>query len=198
MKRLSYIQKRKQFFILKDEPASMCVSYQEGSISLRKDEPASVCESDQGGLFFRAEGFVPSPATNRPADRAAVRRQIDKTGNTDFEFESIEIDLDDGLFVPVRDLNELRRNALDGIREMILQPYRREPADLTAAGTLKANCRESGAIEDSGEYGTIEDSGESGVIEDSRESGSIAGSRNGENTGYAVKGGCVIYNSRSR
>ena len=174
---------RAKVSIRKDEPASMCVSYQEGSISLRKDEPASVCESDQGGLFFRAEGFVPSPATNRPADRAAVRRQIDKTGNTDFEFESIEIDLDDGLFVPVRDLNELRRNALDGIREMILQPYRREPADLTAAGTLKANCRESGAIEDSGEYGTIEDSGESGVIEDSRESGSIAGSRNGENTG---------------
>ena len=77
-------------------------------------------------LTLTVQGFVPTPARSRPADRETVLKQIGKTGNTDFEFESIEIDLEDGLFVQVRDLNELRRNALDAMRRELLSPYRRQ------------------------------------------------------------------------
>ena len=94
-------------------------------VSIRSGRPASMCVSDRNGRSFRSSGFIPSPALNRPADRDQVLRQIGKTGNTEFSFSSIDIDLEDGLFVPVRELNELRRSALDGIRDAILDPYRR-------------------------------------------------------------------------
>ena len=84
------------------------------------------------GLDFSAEGFVPAPAMNRPADRDVVLKQVGKTGNTDFVYDSIDVDLEEGLFIQVRDLNELRRKALDGIRDEILKPYRRKMNPVTA------------------------------------------------------------------
>ena len=95
-------------------------------LSIHAGKPASMLVSDHSGNRFLAEGFLPSPALNRPSDSSSVLKQIRKTGNSGFEYESVEIDLEDGLFLPVRDLNELRRAALDGIREEILSPYRRE------------------------------------------------------------------------
>ncbi len=89
---------------------------------------------DRFGHSAAARGDVPSPAQSRPADPDSVKKQIDKTGNTDFAFESIDIDLDEGLFVPVKSLNELRRQALDLIREEILKPYRREDHLLATQG----------------------------------------------------------------
>ena len=94
-------------------------------VRVRRDERIVLRVTDRKGHSFCAEGSVPSPAVNRPADRDAVLKQIGKTGNTDFEFESVGIELDDGLFVQVRDLNTLRRDALDGIRGEILRPFRR-------------------------------------------------------------------------
>ncbi len=95
-------------------------------VSIHAGAPASMQVSDLDGNSFRAEGFVPSRATNRPSDREAVLKQVSKTGNSEFEFESIDLDLEEGLFLPVRDLNELRRAALEGIRQEILTPYRRK------------------------------------------------------------------------
>ena len=100
----------------------------DAKVSVRSGRNACVSVSDRRGHSFSAEGAVPSHAQNRPADKDTVRKQMDKTGNTAFSFESIDIDLDDGLFVQVRDLNELRRNALDGIRGKILESYRRPSA----------------------------------------------------------------------
>ena len=78
-----------------------------------------------GGPHCSVQGFLPSPALSRPTDRETVLKQIGKTGGTDFVFESIDVDLDDGLFVQIRDLNELRRSALEAMRGEILRPYRR-------------------------------------------------------------------------
>ena len=95
-------------------------------VSIRAGEPAVMQVSDENGHSLSVTGFLPSEAMTRPADREMVLKQIGKTGNTDFSFESITVDLDDGLFVQIRDLNELRRSALEGIRSRILNSYRRK------------------------------------------------------------------------
>lgn len=98
-------------------------------VRIHEGERASLTLTDPRGHSFKAEGFTAASALSRPADEASVMKQICKTGNTDFVFDPVRIDLQDGLFVQVRDLNELRRRAIEGIREEILSPYRRRKKD---------------------------------------------------------------------
>lgn len=55
-------------------------------------------------------------ANSRPIDEERIKTQISKTNNTIFNFEHIEVDLEDNLFIPsISILNELRRNCLEEI-----------------------------------------------------------------------------------
>ncbi len=122
-------------------------------VRIREGEPATMTLTDHAGNSYTAEGFAASWAMSRPADQASVLKQINKTGNTDFEFESIEIDLQEGLFVQVRDLNDLRRRAIEGIREVILRPYKR-PAD--KAGVQDANGDNAGVQHANGDNAGVQ------------------------------------------
>lgn len=64
-------------------------------------------------------------AQNRPLSKEAVRKQICKTGNSFFLFEELYIEMDDTVFMPVKQLNELRREALTKLKEAIVHPYNR-------------------------------------------------------------------------
>lgn len=65
--------------------------------------------------------FLPQKSKNLPITKEAVISQISKTGNTPFEFENIEINLDENLFVPIKVLNELRRASLQNLEEKIFE-----------------------------------------------------------------------------
>lgn len=71
-------------------------------------------------------GGETEPANARAATCEDIKKQIKKTGNTLFSFESLKIDLDEGLFIPVKLLNELRREALDKLALEILKRYQRD------------------------------------------------------------------------
>ena len=59
---------------------------------------------------------IPIEANSRPVDNDRIIAQLSKTGDTIFEFENFNIDLDDNTFIPsVSSLNELRRNCLDEV-----------------------------------------------------------------------------------
>ncbi len=64
-------------------------------------------------------------AMNQPMDAARIEKQMRKTGNTEFEFEHLAIELEGNLFVPMQQLNELRRAALEKLEKAILEDYRR-------------------------------------------------------------------------
>jgi len=89
---------------------------------------------DHAGMTDRDEccvtvcGAIPSEAQSRPMDQDSVRKQLTRTGDSPFTFESLEIDLHDGLFVPLKELNVLRRSALEMLEEKILSGYRRKPS----------------------------------------------------------------------
>lgn len=64
-------------------------------------------------------------AQNNPTPCESIEKQMKKTGNTPFVFESLHVELEDGLFVSVRQLNELRRNGIEQLKETILDAARR-------------------------------------------------------------------------
>ena len=73
-------------------------------------------------------------AQNQPLTRERVGIQMEKLGNTPYEWESLEIQMDDSVFVPMKLLNQLRRQALAAMEEEILQKYRRqEPVSASLA-----------------------------------------------------------------
>ncbi len=65
-------------------------------------------------------------ALNQPMNAERVEKQMRKTGNTLFEFDELEIELDGNLFMPMQVLNELRRAAIEALEKRILSAYRRE------------------------------------------------------------------------
>ena len=76
-------------------------------------------------------------ASNRPTSEKELREKLHATGDTEFAFESLTLTADSDVFVPLRELKELRRNALIRMREEFLKEYRRDPA----AETMKSSKR---------------------------------------------------------
>lgn len=64
-------------------------------------------------------------ALNRPIDKENVIKQLNKTGESLLKFQKINIEMDDNIFTPVKQLNELRRNAVTKFEEEFLAGYRK-------------------------------------------------------------------------
>lgn len=60
-------------------------------------------------------GDMPSDAINAPLTRDTVVRNISKLGATPYKLARLELDLDEGLMLPISSLNALRRAAIDAI-----------------------------------------------------------------------------------
>lgn len=79
-----------------------------------------------GDIIVHVTGDVAQEAISQPMDVARIEKQMRKTGNTPFEFESLDIELQDNLFMPMQSLNELRRKALEELERRIVNVCRRE------------------------------------------------------------------------
>jgi len=93
--------------------------------------------------YVSVSGDFPKVALNKPMNKENIYKQLNKTGNTDFVFESLDIDSSEGIFVSVSELNELRRNAFIKLREEILKPFKREIEDFKPVLESKKNFKES-------------------------------------------------------
>ena len=107
-----------------------------GKITVKENTPLSLkVWSDEGfykNLEFNAETeFIPMIAQNKPITKEKVLEQISKTGNTEFEFTNFDIDLDDNLFLPMSALNDLRRIALEGLEQLVLNTYKRNNSNIS-------------------------------------------------------------------
>lgn len=78
-----------------------------------------------GNILVEVNGEVPQEALNQPMDVARIEKQMRKSGNTEFEFETFEVELTGRLFMPMQSLNELRRLGIEALEEKILSAYRR-------------------------------------------------------------------------
>ena len=64
-------------------------------------------------------------ALKQPMTREKLLAPIEKTGETPYYFEDIEVTMDDSVFVPVAWLNEIRRDAIQLLQEKVTGHYRR-------------------------------------------------------------------------
>ena len=76
-------------------------------------EKISLAASSGGKNVFISSGNEPQHALNKPTETDSVRAQLLKCGGTGFYAGDIEIELDDGAFIPVSEINSLRRAAIE-------------------------------------------------------------------------------------
>lgn len=100
------------------KPMQLEVALSRNDTEAESHSEKKVCES----------GEIPGTAQNRPLSEDELRKRLSKTGDTPFCVQHLEIDLEDGLFVPVGQINELRRNALEQLQQAMLCSWRRNEA----------------------------------------------------------------------
>lgn len=61
------------------------------------------------------------PAMNQPISLRRVLEQVSKMGNSVYELENLEVDMGEGLFIPILELNELRRQAVEELNQKRLK-----------------------------------------------------------------------------
>lgn len=88
--------------------------------SVAVDFTIQICESKPISLTLRdgensvtVQGNIPQKAEKRPIDEESVQKSISKLGDTPYYANKVEIELQEGLFVSVGELNDLRRAACD-------------------------------------------------------------------------------------
>ncbi|MBU5481936.1 U32 family peptidase [Blautia sp. MSJ-19] len=95
-----------------------------GFLFLYPQSPAFLEVSCRGIQVTVSAGEVQF-AKEQPMAEERVRKQMEKLGNTEFEWKELNIQMGDHIFIPVRTLNELRRNALMQLEDALCTPTKR-------------------------------------------------------------------------
>lgn len=95
-----------------------------GNLILFPGSPV-ILEISCRGVSATASGGEVQYARSQPMEEERIRRQMEKIGNTEFEWARLDIRMGEQIFVPVKVLNEIRREALAQLEEVLTMPFRR-------------------------------------------------------------------------
>ena len=153
--------------IKKDENISLEVSTVNSQIlnleheeNTHTNEPEKVIPCNDTSIYndIRVKltsDVIPVEAISSPITEDRIISQISKTKNTPFEFLTIDVVLDDGLYVPsIASLNELRRKALDEITNKVIDRFVKK-SDLSDEKVKKIIEKELNCVTDSNDSSDI-------------------------------------------
>ena len=88
-----------------------------GKLSIAGGKPSVLELWDDDRNHVLVTGECATEAVSRPLNKAAVETQMAKMGDSAYKLSSLEIELQDGVFLPLGALNGLRRQAVSELRE---------------------------------------------------------------------------------
>ena len=83
--------------------------------------------------------IIPEVAKNAPITKDKIIEQFYKTKNTIFKFNSLNIDLDNNLFLTISSVNELRRLVLSGLEKKLEESIKRKSRGAEVFDEVKAS-----------------------------------------------------------
>ena len=95
-----------------------------GNLILFSESPAILEVSFGKNQVTLTDGLV-QKAQKQPVTRERILEQMNKLGNTPFCFEEFHLEMDENIFIPMKVLSRMRREALEQLQEQILSSYRR-------------------------------------------------------------------------
>ncbi len=112
------------------------------SARIRRGTPVSLTLSLSDGRSATVTGEIPEEARSAPLDRDSARRSLCRFGNTAYAVERAEIDLDQGLMMPVSAMNALRRSAAEALDALRTKGNGRSADDFAPMETGEAQIRQ--------------------------------------------------------
>ena len=80
---------------------------------LKLGKSLRVSLTDDKGNIVDAFGEIKAEvALNRPLEKERLSQQLSKLGNTPFNIEGLHIEMDEGIVIPISEINSVRRNAI--------------------------------------------------------------------------------------
>lgn len=110
-------------------------------INLHLNEPVKISvstidcdESIYNNIYFEIESeIIPENALKSPISEDRIKSQLNKTTNTPYEFKEIIVNMDENLYISkISDLNNLRRQCLEKLENIILERYCNKNIKLSA------------------------------------------------------------------
>ncbi len=103
----------------------------EGSITIKSNSPILFNVTCNFGIYTGANinlkiDIIPVEAQKTPITKERIIAQLSKTGNTEFEFSRINVNLEENLFISnIKCLNDLRRSAVQALEEFAKAHYKK-------------------------------------------------------------------------
>lgn len=114
-----------------------------GTVIIKNGQPlqfyvsANALGDEASVIMVCATGGEVSEARNKPLEYADVFDRMNKTGETNFYFTELDVQLDEGVFVPNGALNQLRRDALQELEGKMLERFCRSVKTVAAKDEKK-------------------------------------------------------------
>lgn len=107
------------------------------NVQAKLDEPLTLTLTDTDGNTATAQTkFLAEQAVNRPLTLETLKNQIGRLGNSIFTLEKISADLEDNLMIPIGELNDVRRRAVEALETARLKKFERVKNSTPAAAPL--------------------------------------------------------------
>ncbi|AKB19237.1 MULTISPECIES: DUF3656 domain-containing protein [unclassified Methanosarcina] len=138
------------------------------TIALGKPARLEIKDSDSNTVTVESEYLV-EKAEKLPTSKARVEKQLIKLGNTLYEAAELNVSVEEDIFIPVGQLNDLRTKAVLQLENLRVSKWKRKPLEnlqFLASGEKKAK-----KIEITGETEEIEITGETNEIKAQKLSG---------------------------
>ena len=87
------------------------------SVKLRYDDYLSISLTDGEYIVNLKSDFLIEKALNNPISEEVVKKQLCKTGDTIYKVHDIDVNMDDDIFVNIKDLNKMRRDILEKLNK---------------------------------------------------------------------------------
>jgi len=94
------------------------------SFTAKHGEPVALCITDSENEVTQT-GDIPQRAKGNRISDDSIIQQLKKLGNTIFEPENIKVNLESGIFIPISQLNTLRRSAVTKLEKERTKNWKR-------------------------------------------------------------------------
>ena len=81
------------------------------------NEKLNIHISDNINDIYLENDYIVQSSLNKPTTKEDIIKQISKLGDTVYNIENININCDENIFIPVKFLNDLRRDAIEKLNE---------------------------------------------------------------------------------
>lgn len=93
-------------------------------VDVKINKPIAITLED-GKNKITKYGVIALEAINKPITKEVIKKQVSKLGDTIYSLNKLDINMDDNVYVNIKDINELRRNIVEELNDVRLYkiPY---------------------------------------------------------------------------